>query len=149
MLQENTTLLISEQTRTKQEHIKAIALRIKFMSESHAASDGESIRGMADKNKRYLTQSTGDTSRISRIVSSCVYQDPEGWIGIRSKDGFHETVKSALDTTSGNAAVRGISYICACAQQVALDPHRVSKDSLPLHYMISDLINAGGCYISY
>ncbi|RKF60497.1 hypothetical protein GcC1_165018 [Golovinomyces cichoracearum] len=96
---------------------------------------------MADINRRYLTQPiVGDMSRIAKIVSSCVYQESEGWIGLWSKDEFRKTVKSALDTSSGNAAVRGISNICACAQQVALDAHRVSKDSLPLHDMISDLI---------
>ncbi|TQS37049.1 hypothetical protein Golomagni_02489 [Golovinomyces magnicellulatus] len=141
MLQENTILLMAEETRTKQEHIKAIAHRIEFKSESRAAFDGEFIRGMADINRRYLTQPiVGDMSRIAKIVSSCVYQNSEGWVGIWSRDGFHRVVKSTLDTSSGNAAVRGISNICACAQQVALDAHRVSKDSLPLHDMISDLI---------
>ncbi|RKF65352.1 hypothetical protein GcM3_123019 [Golovinomyces cichoracearum] len=98
MLQENTILLMAEVTKTKQEHIKAIARRIKFKSESHAAFD------------------VGDIWGIAKIVSSCVYHDSEGWIGIWSKNGFHKTVKSAPDTSSGNAAVRGISNICACAQ---------------------------------
>ncbi|RKF64965.1 hypothetical protein GcM3_128018 [Golovinomyces cichoracearum] len=40
MWQENTILLMAEETRTKQEHIKAIARRIKFKSGSHAAFDG-------------------------------------------------------------------------------------------------------------
>lgn len=134
-------LLMAEESRTKWEHVESIRHRIMLKSESHVAFDAESIRGMADINRRYLTQPVvGDMSRIAKIVSSCVYQDNEGWIGVWSRRGFDKIIKAPMDTSSGNAAVRGISNICACAQQVALDAHRVSKNSLPLHDMISDLV---------
>lgn len=133
--------LMAEQARTKKEHTLAVADRLNNRNNIHRSFDLESIRGMSDINRRYLTQPViGDMSRIAKIVASCVSQNDEGWIGVWSEDGFKPILQSRLDVSAGNATVRGISTICASAQQVALDAHRASCNMSPLHDMIADLV---------
>jgi hypothetical protein len=141
MLLDQPQPIMAEETRTKKDHILAIKERMLDPQSVHEVFDKESIRGMADINRRYLTQPIiGDMSRIAKIVASCVSQRDDGYIGIYNSKGFHPVRKEPMDPAAGNSTVRAISVICASAQQVALDAHRVAKDSLPSHDMINDLI---------
>ena len=141
MVESEEQPLMAEETRTKKDHIRAIRDRITNPDKVHESFDVESIRGMGDINRRYLTQPViGDMSRIAKIVASCVSQRADGMMGIWTENGFREIMQFPVDNSEGNPTVRAISIICASAQQVALDAHRVSKDSLPSQDMISDLI---------
>jgi len=133
--------LMAEETRTKKEHLDSIRIRMQNPERIRMEFDKESIRGMSDINRRYLTQPiVGDMSRIARIAASCVVQIKDGTIGIYTTRKFEAIRKEELDKSEGNASIRAISTICASAQQVALDAHRIQKDSLPSHDMIEDLI---------
>lgn len=133
--------LMAEQTRTKKAHLESIRKRMIDPETVHKNYQKDSIEGMADINRRYLTQPIiGDMSRIARICASCVSQRDDGWIGIYTSKKFEPIRKEELDKSAGNATIRAISAICASAQQVALDSHRIQKDSLPSHDMIEDLI---------
>lgn len=133
--------LMAEQTRTRIEHILPFAERLNNTESVRLSFTKESIRGMGDINRQQLSQPiVGDMSRIARIAASCVSQRSDGMIGIWSSNGFNSIIKLPLDESMGNSAVRAISTICASAQQVALDSHRMQVGSMPSHDLIRDLI---------
>lgn len=128
-------------SRMRHQHIEMIQSKILDPTLHKLQFDKDSIKGMADINRRYLTQPiVGDMARIAKICASCVYVDDKYRMGIESDSGFVMVMRSRKDQVGGNSAMRAISAICASAQQVALDSHRVSKDTLPSHDMITDLL---------
>jgi hypothetical protein len=133
--------IMAEQSRVRKEHIEAFANGMrnpKMVSDKFTV---ESIRGMSDINRQQLSQPVvGDMSRIARIVASCVHQQEDGTLGVLSLTGFIPVKQVLMDDSAGNAAVRGMSTICARAQQVALDSHRVQLSSMPSHDLIRDMI---------
>lgn len=66
-------LLLAEHTRVKKQYLDSIRFRLLNRTEVHKSFDSESMRGMADINRRYLTQPViGDMLRIVKILASCV-----------------------------------------------------------------------------
>jgi hypothetical protein len=136
-------LVLGEQSRNKEKHIKGMSER--FISESTADSFvRESIRGMEDVKRQQLSQGTlGDMTRVSKIVASCFYRPHTGSLYIKERHGSIIAVDDSLKDI-GDTSVRGIASICAVAQQAALDAHRAEAQDGDRHDHISDLIL--GCY---
>ncbi|KAJ4002535.1 hypothetical protein NW766_012860 [Fusarium irregulare] len=136
-------LVLGEQSRNKEKHIKGMSDR--FVSESTADSFvQESIRGMEDVKRQQLSQGTlGDMTRVSKIVASCFYRPYTGSLYVKRR---HEsaTIVNDLIKDIGTPSVRGMAGICAVAQQAALDSHRAESRDPVSHDFISDLIL--GCY---
>lgn len=112
----------------------------------------ESLRGINDVMAQQLYQgSIGTMSRQARIAASCVKYKGHGIFHIM---GGTEVIKvlcppiqhittDALYPLGGNSCMRGISTICAVAQQAALDSHRVSQEVSSGINLINNLILGG------
>lgn len=133
--------LMAEQARTRSEHLGGMADRYENREMTSITFVDESIRGMEDINRQQLSQPiVGDMSRIARIAASNVVQSTNGMFGVYSSAGFVPVHSTDMDEGAGNAAVRGISTLCASAQQVALNSHRADKEDIQLHDLIRDLV---------
>lgn len=80
-------------------------------------------------------------SRIAKIAAMCFVRRGQSLAVV--KRGSTSTLQRHLGDSYGCPFLRGVSRICAVSQQSALDSHRVSKDSIPAHDMISDLFQGG------
>lgn len=133
--------LMAEQARTRNEHLDGMATRYKNREMTSITFVDESIRGMEDINRQQLSQPiVGDMSRIARLAATNVVQSKDGTFGVHSSTGFVSIYSTDIDESAGNAAIRGISTLCASAQQVALNSHRADKEDIQLHDLIRDLI---------
>lgn len=143
---------VSKVARVKEEYAAMFVHRLRDPHKVSADFCRESIRGIKDVMAQQLNQgSLGDMSRQARIAASCVSYAGSGIFYIRSGS---ETIRSVnqhligLDPYSdlplgGNSCMRGISAICAVAQQAALDSHRVSQSVVAKMDLISNLISGG------
>ena len=143
---------ISKVARVKEEYAAMFVHRLRDPNKVSAEFARESIRGIKDVMAQQLNQgSLGDMSRQARIAASCVSYVGSGTFHIKSGS---ETVRSVshhlmnLDPCSdtplgGNSCMRGVSAICAVAQQAALDSHRVSQAVAAKMDLIGNLISGG------
>ena len=136
-------LVLGEQSRNKHKHISSMSQR--FVSESTGDSFVlESIRGMEDVKRQQLSQGNlGDMTRISKIVASCFYRPESGSLYVKTRTGNKLVVDDNIKDV-GTPSVRGMSSVCAVAQQAALDSHRAEARDPVSHDFISDLVL--GCY---
>lgn len=100
----------------------------------------ESIRGMSDICRQQLSQpKLGDMTRIAKVAASCFCRPAEGGLHVVTRSGLLLLDGDGI-CDSGFPSVRAISWICAAAQQAALDSHRATAAQSSSHDFISDLI---------
>ena len=132
--------LMAEQSRTTQSHLNDFKNRYDTENVSKNFMS-ETIRGMGDTNMQQLSQPiVGDMSRIARISSSCIIQRPNGDIGVAMETEFKVVCRLLLDEEDGNSCIRGISTLCAGAQQITLESHHAKKKEIASHDLVTDLM---------
>lgn len=74
---------IGKHTRMKHEHVDMFRTKILNPMLHKLQFDSDSIIGMVDINRRYLTQPiVGDMAKIAKICASCVYVNENVMMGI-------------------------------------------------------------------
>jgi hypothetical protein len=132
--------LMSEFNRMSRDHINLFRQRADPRITAQSLVQG-CIDGLNSLNVQQHSQPIiGDRSRIARLSMSSVRQLTDCTVSIQSRIMLGDSVHTCIDTSSGNAAVRSISRLCAAGQQAMLSAHRVSKNKMPAHDIIKDMV---------
>jgi hypothetical protein len=132
--------LMSEFNRMSKDHMRVFRERANRHTTAESIVQG-CLDGLASLNVQQHSQPiVGDKARISRLAMSSVKQPTDSSVCIQSMTSTTEPISIHRDISSGNAAVRSISRLCAAGQQAMLSAHRVSKSNLPAHDIINDMI---------
>lgn len=132
-------LAFGEYTRNKDKHITGMSLRFNTRK-TEASFVDESIRGMGDVARQQMSQGAlGDMTRVAKIVASCFYRPSEGGLHVVTRQSSSVLSDDGV-CDSGAPAVRGMSAMCAVAQQAALDSHRAESHDVTSHDFIGDIM---------
>lgn len=139
IMEKPPNLAFGEYSRNKAKHTSGMSLRFNTRK-TEASFVDESIRGMGDVARQQLSQGAlGDMTRVAKVVASCFYRATEGGLHVVTRHGSNILCDDGI-FDSGAPAVRGISAMCAVAQQAALDSHRAESHDVTSHDFIGDIM---------
>lgn len=139
IMAEPPRLAFGEYSRNKERHISGMSSRFKTRR-TEASFVDESIRGMGDVARQQMSQGAlGDMTRVAKVVASCFYRPATGGLHVVTRHGSNILSDDSV-CDSGASVVRGMSAICAVAQQAALDSHRAESHDVTSHDFIDDII---------
>ncbi|KAI5291589.1 hypothetical protein KEM52_000122 [Ascosphaera acerosa] len=131
-------LLLGDQTRNKNVHIKGMMTRFGDATTGHRFVK-ESIRDVVDIMTQQLSQSTvGEMTRLAHVTSLLFYRDADGRLMCQTRDG-PLMLSDVKQRDVGMPSNRAGMLLCLKAQQSKLDAYRVGLADRGGFDMITDL----------